>query len=507
MPMRTIKATITVSCLLAALPLIPGAAASTKQRAIFQDDKQLLTRGPAIRDEKLDELRALGVDTVKFYIPWSEIAPQGPTKPAGYNGADLASYAEARWEAYDGLVRAATERGFQLLVAPSTPAPGWATSTRGDAVGVTRPNPIEFGKFVQAVGTRYDGKRRDAAGNPLPRVSFWTIGNEPNHPMWLQPLGSESSKRAISPELYRNMVRQAVLAFGRSGHKNDTILFGELLPIGSSRYGARNNVQPVEFLREFFCLDANHEPYRGSQASVRGCLNFRQITGVKGFAMHPYTRASGPRGKEPTKDDATIRSLDRLERVLDKAAAQGRLARKKIPIYVTEFGYQSNPPDPFQVDIAKIPGYLNEAEWMAWRDDRVASWAQYLLVDDVLNPGTGNDRFSRFQTGLRFEDFNAKPGVYDAYRLPLFVTLRGSRTVEVWGAARPVPGLQVRIEQRLGETEPFTVAAGGEAVQTNSRGYFMKRLTIPSAAKRSFRFSVQDGSIERFSRETPALKR
>ena len=229
------KATTTLACLLLAFLAIAGAAnASTRQMAIFQDDKQLITRGPAIRDEKLDEIKALGVDVVKFYVTWTEIAPNGPVKPAGYNGADLRSYDEARWEAYDGLVRAATARGLKVLVAPTTPAPGWATGPKDDAAGVERPNPVEFGKWIQAVGQRYDGKHRDPQGNPIPKVSFWSIGNEPNHPLWLQPLGSASSKRAVSPHIYRNLVRQAVLAFGRSGHKQDTILFGELLPIGSS---------------------------------------------------------------------------------------------------------------------------------------------------------------------------------------------------------------------------------------------------------------------------------
>jgi hypothetical protein len=208
---------------------------------------------------------------------------------------------------------------------------------------------------------------------------------------------------------------------------------------------------------------------------------------------------------EPSPDDATIRSIDRYTRVLDIAASRGRLSKHKLPVYNTEFGYQSNPPDPFQTKITRIPGFLNEAEWLSYRNPRVRSWSQYLMVDDVLNPGTGNDRYSRFQTGLRFEDGREKPGVYDAYRLPVFARLRSSKVVEVWGCARPQAGARVQIQQRLG-AEGFKDVKGGD-VQTNARGYFLKRFTFANAAHRAFRFRVADAGVTRFSRAALPLAR
>ena len=177
-------------------------------------------------------------------------------------------------------------------------------------------------------------------------------------------------------------------------------------------------------------------------------------------------------------------------------------------MYVTEFGYQTNPPDPFQTPVAKVPGFMNEAEWMAYRDERVRSWSHYLLIDDIVNvEGPEQDKFSRFQTGLRFEDGSAKPFVYDAYRLPIFVRLLSSSKVEVWGAARALPGASVRIEQRASDISPYEVPSGGEAVQTNVRGYFSKRFNLPDASRRTFRFSVQEGDKVRVSREARPVKR
>src|SRR5438034_2384349 len=101
--MRTIRAiTFLMSLCLAALALLPAAAsASTHQLALFQDDRQLVLRGPQVRDATLNELRALGVDAVKVEVPWSGVAPKGKRKPAGFDPSNPASY---QWGVYDDVV-------------------------------------------------------------------------------------------------------------------------------------------------------------------------------------------------------------------------------------------------------------------------------------------------------------------------------------------------------------------------------------------------------------------
>ena len=64
---------------------------------------------------------------------------------------------------------------------------------------------------------------------------------------------------------------------------------------------------------------------------------------------------------------------------------------------------------------------------MAYRDRRVRAVAQYKLIDEAS--------LSSFQSGLRFLDGRAKPA-YDAYRLPIWVSGRGSR-LRVYGQVRP----------------------------------------------------------------------
>ena len=482
---------------------LPGSAqASPSQLALFQDDRELLLRGPEVRDQRLDELKALGVDVVKAQVYWSRVAPATRTKPSGFRGEDLSTYPAGAFERYDGLVRAAQARGLRVLLALAPPAPGWATAARGDSAGVWRPSAVEFGRFARAIGTRYDGTRTDSAGQPLPRVALWSIWNEPNHPGFLLPLSS-SRGTPIAPRLYRDLLRHGVDGLRRASHASSTILFGELLPIGHSRPGTRRTIKPIKFLRELFCLDGSWRPYRGSAARSRGCTGFRRVSGVSGFAYHPYTRPDGPQGREPTGDDATIRSIGRVTTALDRAADRGRLWRRGLKVWNTEFGYQSDPPDPYQTRISRIPGFLNESEWISYRNGRLASWSQYGLLDDPLLESP-HDRYGLFQAALRFDDGRAKQSVYEAYRSPIFVRLSGSRSVELWGAARPLPrGARVEIQQRLrGSYRRLRVVT----VQ-NARGYFRARVRISSPTRRSYRFVYDEGGTRRASRSAKAARR
>jgi hypothetical protein len=157
-------------------------------------------------------------------------------------------------------------------------------------------------------------------------------------------------------------------------------------------------------------------------------------------------------------------------------------------VWNTEFGYQSNPPDPFQTRLRKIPGFINEGEWISYRNRRVASWSQYTLLDvKTVRSSSRFVRYSTWQGGLRYSSGRAKGGVYGAYRLPLFVRLLGPSAIEVWGDARPAgAGATVQIEQRA--RGGHYADLGGPLVTSNARGYFVKRFRISKASRRYYRF-------------------
>jgi hypothetical protein len=456
-----------------------SASASRDQVTMLQDDPHLIGADGQRRDATLDEWKALGVDIVKLRVDWRDLSPSDrPADPSDPN-----SYKAERWQLYDRAIRGAKDRGMEVFLMLGGHAPSWASepSPEGLPSGVHRPNASLFQQFVQAVGTRYSGNYTPNPGeytDPLaiPRVTIWSAWNEPNLVSWLSP-------QSDAPQIYRNLLYAAYDGLNASGHGNDTLLYGELLPFSR---GATRDVRrrPLEFLREMACVNTRFRPYRGSSATKRGCDNFRRLPG-SGVAHHPYTLAGGPRVKSPHKDDSSIGELSRLVQTVDRLSSKRRFAtRARQAIWSTEFGFQSDPPDPVQTPIKRVPAYMGEAEYIAFKNRRVGAWAQYPFTDDAI-PDSGEDRFGGFQSGIKFENGRKKPGVYEAFRFPFFVRRLSGSKVEVFGGVRPTgPGAVVTVESRLGKGRWKRLAR----LKTGTQGYFNRRLNVSGAAKRQFRF-------------------
>src|SRR5919107_3535653 len=121
---------------------------------------------------------------------------------------------------------------------------------------------------------------------------------------------------------------------------------------------------------------------------------------VTGIAHHPYTRAAGrPPSDRGGSSDITLASISRLYLWVDRGARNGRIP-SRLPVYNTEFGIQTNPPDKtVGVSQSAQAQYLNQAEYMSWRDSRLRSFSQYELFDES-DPAS-------FNTGVRFDDGRA----------------------------------------------------------------------------------------------------
>jgi hypothetical protein len=438
------------TALLAALALVPAAAgASARQLTVFQDEA-LITENGGTRGPTLDEARGLGVDLIKVQVNWNAVAPGGRRKPSGFDGRDPAQY--PGWARYDETIAAIKARGLKVMFTLAPPAPGWATAKRGDSRGIYRPNAREFGQFAEAAARRYPG------------VDVWSLWNEANHADHLQPQSTKSG-RPVAPHIYKAMVREAVKGLRRGGATHDPILFGEIMPIGRPARGPKRNMKPLTFLRSFF--------------------QGKPISGLGGLAYHPYTRPAGPLNPEPTRNDATIRSLGRVVRVLDQARASGKLrSKKKLPIWITEFGFQTNPPDPdFGSPIARVPTFWSLSElWFAYSNRRVKSISQYTMDDQAGSS-------ANWQSGLRFANGAAKSDIYENFRLPILVRQLGPGAVEVRGAARPGGAgstVQVYVRGRKGPFKPL----GGPIGVRNVRGYFVQRYRIRKARFRTFYFTA-----------------
>jgi hypothetical protein len=442
-----------VSCLAAAAP----AAASRDQESIFEDEHQLLESGPGVAAAALDDIDALGADSVRSLVLWGRVAPARKGQP----------YSPAAWDPYDDLVRGTRARGLGLILSPSTPSPLWASRCK-HRTATCKPDPKAYRAFVTALGRRYSGSYADEnqGGGVLPRVTRWSLLNEPNQPGWLTPQYERKRGRLVATAavVYRALARAGIAGLKASGHGRDQVLLGETGPIGrfTGRL-ARRPISPVEFLRNLFCLTPG-----GRRSKARGCRGFKRFA-VSGFAHHPYQRGGSRPPAEPPEaaGEITISAPGRLRRVLD-AAARARRIPRRLPVYYTEFGFQTNPPDRiFGVRVALQPAYLNQSDWMAYRDRRVRGVGQYKLVDDAPLPS--------FQSGLRFGDGRPKPG-YGAYQLPIWVSGRGAR-LRVYGQVRPAANRTpqiVRIQLRPPHGGAFSTVR--TVTVRSRRGQFLVRV-------------------------------
>src|SRR5439155_10654658 len=208
-----------------------------------------------------------------------------------------------------------TRYSGSFVPAGGAPAPAPAAGGGGNPQPCIVP-PLCGTASTSAVASLFSGSptppAQTAQANTLPAVKLWSVWNEPNLPVFLLPQRSSTkSHYPISPTLYRNLYRAAYGGLADSGHGRDTILLGELLPVGKSSHTTRSSIRPLEFLRELACVDRHYRAYKGSNAKARGCKGFKAIP-LSVIAYHPYALAGGPTKRPPSTDDATIGTLSRV---------------------------------------------------------------------------------------------------------------------------------------------------------------------------------------------------
>ena len=523
-----------MSCLAAVLALgaLPCAArASATQESMFQDDDQLEFSSAGHVTDTLDTLKALGVDRIRVSVFWKAVAPSPgkQAKPAGFDGSNPDAYPKDAWGRYDRLVREALARGIAVDFDVTGPAPMWATGNpdRKDIDETYTPDPGEFAAFVRAVGTRYSGQfvphpasnappssdcpvpnipplppgcsspppqdqPAPQAAGPLPRVDYWEIWNEPNQAGWLTPQWlprpGGRGQFPVSPTTYRGLADAMYAALQATGHGGDTIIVGATAPKGLNVVGLTRSIKPLQFIRELYCLDSHLQILQGQAAQIRGCPTANPIGQfpaahpvlfhMTGWAHHPYELTFPPNRRPTDPNYVTIANLGSLSDTMRRIYARYGQAQPAggLPLYLTEFGYQTNPPDRLGVSAARQASYLDQAEYMSWRNPLVRTISQFLLVDG------GDPVGLTFQSGLEWIDGRKKPS-WNAYRLPIWMPRRHARAgtrLRVWGLVRTAangtaPNAQVQFRRRHARKWRTLATAQG----TTDRGYVETRVRLP----------------------------
>ncbi|MEJ7797965.1 MAG: hypothetical protein WKF42_05655 [Solirubrobacteraceae bacterium] len=449
---------------------------ATPIATVLQDDAELLHRSPQRIASTLDDLRGLGVDWVRVTAGWSVIAPapRSARRPA-FDAADPTAYPAGSWSALDRVYRMTRERGLRPAIDIAFWAPRWATGKPARHPDRERDEIAAgaYADFAEAVARRY------------PRAVAFTVWNEPNHNAFLLPQWERAGGgwRPASPHRYRAMVQAAAPRI-KAAAPRALVLIGATSSVGSdhgSDPGER--MAPLTFLREMACVDERLHPLRR-----RDCRSFEPLPG-DGWSHHPYSLDLAPWQADPRLENVRMADLDRLTALLTRLHATGR-TRNDLPLYLTESGYQTAPPDPtWDVSLADQARWLPEAELIARRQPSLRSVAQFLVRDLPERPGRDlRARWRDYQSGLRFADGRRKPA-HASFALPLVAHRSTAGRVSFWGLVRPGTGSR---HARISVREPGGRWRTIARPRTGADGTF--RVTVSVDPSQTFRLESGDGT-------------
>jgi hypothetical protein len=401
-----------IGAVLVALATAGVAAASPNIRFGVQDDAWLQSGSV---DKRLAVVDKLGPDVVRYTLRWDLIAR---TKPARATNPEDKAY---DWRIADGVLRGLRAHHVSVLVT-LWGAPRWAN-------GRHAPNFIPSSKWTLAAFAIAAAKR-------YPFVKMWEIWNEPNLRTFLRP---------NSPRLYATRLLNPTYAALHAARSGIRVAGGATSPRRTP-----SGIAPIQFMRGMRAaharLDAySHHPYPTSRFETPTEANCRYCTGILTLARLP----------------------DLLREV------RRDFGRKRI--WLTEYGYQTNPPDrALGVSKAAQARYLAQASRIAYEAPYVDLLIHFLVRDEKT--------VGRWQSGLVTFGGALKPS-FRAFAIPLTqVSRRGTRTV-LWGQIRPGLGRQRYVLQRAAGGRWRAV---GRASSTTRWGYFLRTVS----ARHGDRFRV-----------------
>ena len=497
----------------------PCAQASPTQASIMMDDDLLVYRDDSTAYKTLAQMKSLGVDTVRVTVLWKVVADRANLTKAEikklkgskaraaarkqakrFRPSNPKTYPQSNWDRYDNLVKSAQTLGIRIYFNVTGPGPSFSHAKVPRSLrklgGAYRPKPSQFRHYVRAVGKRFSGGYRDENGCRcvLPRVSFWSLWNEPNQAGWLAPQwGTVDGRRVpVAPALFRKLHQFGYRGLAASGHrvKTDTILLAETAPAGNRSRTDKSPLLPKVFLRELACIKPNGGKYRGRDAKRRACRDLVRYGALRanGYAHHPYTKNVPTTKRHRSRNAITMANIKELGTLLDRLSAKTRgKIPKKLPLFMTEFGFETNPPDPFNgVSLANQAKYNTLGEFIAYSNPRIAAQAQFLLRDVApvagRKPGTKPYWFT-YQSGLLLANGSPKPAAI-AYALP-FLARRGAGTsFKLWGQLRFLPDGQpgsAVVQWRPQGAPDSAWATLGAPIAVNERGYFTTARAAPVA--------------------------
>jgi putative glycosyl hydrolase len=336
-------------------------------------------------DQVFAQYRTLHVGVLRVNLYWGGTLGVAKHRPFDATDPRDAGY---DWSIYDRTALYAAAHGLRLLFS-ITGTPRWANGG-----GTPNRPPTNFNLlrgFAYAAAARYSGTYVGDDGRTLPAVRLWAAWNEPNNPSFLRPQFVRSNGKWVvsSAQTYAKICNAIYSGVHATMFKGEQVACGVTAPRGNNNPSSgRPSVSPVAFLiaakragmRRFDAYA--HNPYYGVPTET------------------PTTRPPGTHsGQAPTA--ITLANIDVL-------IAEVRRLYGSHPLWITEYGYQTDPPDSqFGVSWAKQARYLTQAFAVARRNPSIGLMLWFLVRDEPAVAG--------WQSGLITTGGKRKPA-FNAFR-------------------------------------------------------------------------------------------
>jgi hypothetical protein len=358
-------AALLCAALVAVVVASPADASPRLKIGIYEE---ALTLGsPNVGFAYLTELKP---QVLRLNLYWNWVAASRPANPT--NPFDPAY----NWGAYDLAVQLASASGIEVLLHVIS-TPPWANGGKKPNYAPT--NMADLYNFTLAAARRYSGQARTNPFTGLPElhpaVNKWAAWNEPNLATYLRP------------------------TWKRVG--------GKLQPVGAWTYArictnvwravhaaAAEAVRPVEVA----CGVTSPYARGGSGISPRRMLLEMKKAGAR-FDVYAHHAYAWNRKAPPTALPPNRREMVSLGNINDLIRQLTRLYGRSKNVWITEYGYESNPPDRLSgVSLATQAAWMRKAHTIMRRHPRIDMMIWFLVQDEPdrdLGPGFGG-----WQSGL-----------------------------------------------------------------------------------------------------------
>jgi hypothetical protein len=282
------------------------------------------------------------------------------------------------WGPFDEMLKRADAAKVKVLAA-IVGTPSWANG--GKRAFVPPKDMTDLREFATAAATRYSGEFvPPGKEEPLPAVRLYLAWNEPNNPVFLRPQFKKVGKKNVvqSAVTYARICNAIYAGVHATEIRGDKVACGATAPRGNNRArSSRPSVSPLVFLRVLKKRGARFDAY----------------------AHHPYygKPIETPTTRPPSRTAVTLGNIG------DLLAMLKRLYGPSKHLWITEYGYQTKPPDnSYGVSWANQAKYLQQAYQIARRNRRIDILIWFLLRDERRIP-------NGWQSGLSTVSGKKKP--------------------------------------------------------------------------------------------------